>query len=69
MKRHPTEYLLLILASMIVHAVEFMQSEAASHDKMAFDALLASPEVQNALKQLDKRALLPVMRSGTWKRP
>jgi hypothetical protein len=58
----PDISLLVSLGSLIVHADEFMSADGSPFDRIAFDELLKSDDVQKWLAEMTKMALLPVKR-------
>ena len=58
----PGPALLCKLGSIIVHIREGSGSDGHHFDWVALGQLLADPEVQEWFEQMDKMAMLPVMR-------
>ena len=59
----PTARVLTKLGSIAVHAQEFFSPRGHAFDKLALEALLVDPEIEEWLAEMQRLALLPVRRA------
>lgn len=58
----PGQEVLLKMGSALIHADEAMSENGVALDEVLFRYLLAEPDVEEWLKEMDKLSLLPVKR-------